>query len=459
MSDEFSQDDLQDGGEDPTLENDDYLADEEVSYKEYETSTNEAWRVDVWDKLSDDFDITLSEMRDWHDTYAGQGRTWTILRRYYYIAAIFIPESLKEVDHRRWTFKEIADEMSIPLRIVTEEFQKALDFWQKGKRTAKFTAKMASVRTSGEEEIHLPEQLDIYDDMSVDVIKSILTQIGYDHITDASHRLDIADRALTLKPYFEDRNRRPAARRIIGLEVSMHVYEAVLININNQMMREAKAEADFQANESNTGKNKFSDSHNKNLEDRLRNTEKALRDAAKAHTDLIQTLGIQDADEDHLKMVFTGALSSLIEACRAYENNEDNHLLDKVFTAKEIEWLLAPQGPRPSQYRMDIVLALGEDLKPENLYNPDYKPTKVTQKVSRKLQKIIKAYSDAAENDDGTIEGVDDASLDNDDAAPATLPEDPTIEAMASHTDQAGGVIKRPTMNRLDDDDDCIVSG
>ncbi len=429
---------------------DDFLIDNEVTYKEYQTSNGDAWRVDVWDKLSDDFDLSLSDMASWHDTFAGQGRLWTILRRYYFIAAIYDSKSLQEVEHRRWTFKEIADHLSVPLKLTLTEFDNALDFWRKGKSSAKMNAKMKSASNTtddSEAPANLPTQLDLYQDINEETITSILTQIGYNHIKEASHRLDIADRAITLKEFFEDRNRRASARQIIGLEVSMYNYEAVLININNQIQRESKELC------SNGDAKVFTDTHNKSLEDRLRNTEKALREAAAAHTKIIQALGIQDTDEDHLKTQFTGAISSLTEACRAFQNNEKNYLLDHVFTAKEINWLLAPQGPRPAQYRPDIVLQLIEDLKPENLYNKDYKPNAVTRETTRKLIKIMTAFSASEDNQSGIIKGVDDVSLDDTSAASTELPEDPTIEAMKSISPPPKTT---PKKSFHQEDDDCI---
>ena len=74
---------------------------EKPHFQEYQTSNEEFWRVDAWDNLSEDFGLSLEDLCAWHDSFSGQGRMWLVLRRYYYIAALFGGESAEEVEDRR----------------------------------------------------------------------------------------------------------------------------------------------------------------------------------------------------------------------------------------------------------------------------------------------------------------------------------------------------------------------
>lgn len=403
----------------------------EPEFTEYETSSEETWRVDAWDELSKDFNLTLSDMRGWHDAFAGQGRMWLILRRTYFVAALFNAQSLEDVDHRRWTASEIASDLGIKKHIVKEELKNAVDFWTKKKSGARMSAAVKSI-TADETESDpdpndIPTMLDMYDDIPEDQIESILKQVGFSHVKNKSHRLAIADRVIHLRELFQDKNKRVNAHRLISLEVTMYSYEEQKIAIRNQIDDEKMAE---DADESK----KKSDTHKKNLEDRLRLLESALDKAATQHGTLAEKLHIQDTDEDHLKQQFTGAISLMIESRRAYYANEDNKLFDNVFTEREFLWQTEPQGPRKAQYRPDIVLSLIESLKEENLFDPDYNSNIVNRESTKRFLKIMNAFSDSMDNEEKVIEGVDDLTMEAaSDSTTTMTPQDAAMGAIASN--------------------------
>ena len=308
---------------------------------------------------------------------------------------------------------------------MQKEHASAIEYWQKKKSSLKLSASMAELAGKSQDQAGNQASLNdkhisLYEDIEEEEVTDILKEINFNHIKDLSQRLDIADRALALKPFLEDRTQRVSALRIIGMEVSMHSYQSIMINITNEI--ETIINDDKGHNSKTLAE----------LETRLRNIEKALTATTEKHSKMVEFLGASDMDESKKKKIFTGALSELTELCREYYKDPDNALVDGVFKAIEIEWLLTPQGPRPAQYRADFVFSTWVAMQEHNLYDPNFDGNKsINREKTKKLLKIIKHFNSGEQPDESIIEGVDDVELDENTSGDSVLPE-PSL--MQSHS-------------------------
>jgi hypothetical protein len=92
------------------------------------------------------------------------------------------------------------------------------------------------------------------------------------------------------------------------------------------------------------------------------------------------------------RVSFRGVLSDLIVGHQDYYGNGDRKLMDKVFTATEIEWLLRAAVQVEARYRFSLNLAIIDCIN--GLYDPNFR-SRLKPRVLKQLDAAAKAVLDA----------------------------------------------------------------
>lgn len=349
--------------------------DELPPMEEYETSGEEYWQVNAWPGLAAAFSLKATDLPLWHDTFAGQGRMWEMMRRIYRIAPVMLDS---DVYLREWTITEVAESMGVAETLLQGEFSKVVSHWQGIRANDQVKQDVGAI--SDEDIAHLTRFSD-GDGMGDEVIQRLLKAFNFEHIQkDPVLRAEVASRIVSLKDWLNSPHTRTSARELIRMEITMHGMDKMLIVYRNKIAELLEKEV--------LSKDDFTEM--KGLEDRLGALEKQMRSTSEAHQKKQEAIGADDLDMTARKRIYTETVSQLVEMCAEYESDPENYKIDGVFTAREIEWLVEPKGERDPQYRFDVVMAINEAMQPENLWNSQYKPTKVTRRVCQDLARIIK---------------------------------------------------------------------
>ena len=297
---------------------------------------------------------------------------------------------------RTWTRAEIGKKFGIAAGQVDHEIENAVAHW-KLKHARREVARQA---TSGadDDEIEKLTSFSNADGIEKSAVDKLLVAFNFDEVKDEALRAQVAHRILSLKDYLASPHTRTSARQIIRMEVTLHGLEKILVGYNNQIDRlsEEDPERRSRGGEIDT------------LSDKAQKLDGEIRKISKAHADLQKDLGADDIDMTTRKRIFVETVAYIQDKCRQYESDPENVLVDGVFRAGEIDWLLEPLGERPPQYRPDISLRLKEALTPENLWNPDYQPTKIPLRVCQELRKIVETLRSVPEDAAPLIEPDDD---------------------------------------------------
>ena len=147
----------------------------------------------------------------------------------------------------------------------------------------------------------------------------------------------------------------------------------------------------------------------------------------------------------------------MMERVREYHENPEHKLVDGVFTAQEVVWLLTPTKLRAAQYRPDIVTRVNECLQPEHLFDRDYEPTKIQRKACRQLANIVRNLGMAQSEDN--IEGIDDAPTagEEDEGSVSTTPQLNMVAT--SDTVVAAGAVATPQVHSMRSaDEDGVIA-
>jgi hypothetical protein len=348
---------------------------ESVSYVPVEDKPE--WQIDRWPALARAFELQAGELPLWHAELAGQGRPWSILRLLYQIGPLF-GEAFDPDVMRPWTAAEIAGKFGITQAAVDEEHAAAVAFWQRRRQEVVIERRIAANTPPGKPE-RSGDEGDVEDEAAPEAtpaasiqglrevadgdVEQILIQAGFPLLKKPEHRLYCARRIVELERYFSAATWRETARQIVFSELNMREYERKLLeqNLNAKEFRE---------------------------------TEQSLTSLAEKHRKLLSEIGADQEEQVVQKSFAIDTFSYFARAMQEWYATGERKLIDGVFTAEEVMWLLTPSELRGSQYRPDIVVRLHEALRPENLWAEDYEPTPIQRQACRALKKIVSEFGD-----------------------------------------------------------------
>ena len=341
---------------------------------DFETVGEEYWRVDRFDLLSRDFGIGVAELGDWHEVLSGQGMAWTIAERIYQVGSLTDPP---DDVLRSWTRAEVAKRYSIPVAQVDAEIENAVKHWKLTRARRELDREVKS--EVGRSEIDILTNFSNADGLAVEDIDRLLEAFNFKEVKDPLMRVQVVKRILSLKDYLASPHTRTAAREIIRFEITMHGLEMILTMNQNKMQRLAQDDPEL----------RVSGGEIDGLAAKCKDLDTEIRKIGGEHAKRQKEIGADDIDMTTRKRIFVETVAFIQEKCREYESEPENVMVDGVFRAGEIDWLLDPLGGREAQYRPDISVRLADALLPENLWDPEYVPPKITIRVCQELRKIV----------------------------------------------------------------------
>lgn len=362
------------------------------SYVEFETTGDEYWAVDRFDRLRDDFGLVAGDLPQWQAMMSNQGRAWEIMRRFYRVASLTDPDD--EV-LREWTRAEIGKQMGIPKAQVDFEIEAAVKVWQL--QSARSEVARQAVSVMEDDELERLTSFSNAEGIEKEVVDRLLEAFNFTDVRDEALRAMVAKRILSLKDYLSGPHTRTSAREIIRMEVTMHGLEKVLVTYQNQIERLVREDPERKSRGTEIDA----------LSTKARELDGEIRKIGLDHAKKQKDIGADDIDMTTRKRIFVETAAYIMEQCRIYESDPANILVDGVFRAGEIDWLLEPLGERLPQYRPDIVVRVREALLPENLWNPEYVPSKIQVRVSQELRKIVESLRQAPVDGPALVEDDD----------------------------------------------------
>ena len=379
-------------------------------YVEFETTGEEYWAVDRFDLLAEDFSLETGDLADWHAAMAGQGLAWEICRRIYQVGSIADPD---EDVLRTWSRAEIAKKFGIPLKQVDHELANAVEHWRLKHAREEVSRQAAAL--ADDDEIERLTSFSNSGGIEKETVDRLLEAFNFSDVKDEGLRAQVAKRILSLKEYLSGPHTRTSAREIIRMEVTMHGLEKILVSYQNQIERLVEEDPERRTRGAEIDA----------LSKKAQELDGKIRDVGESHAKKQKAIGADDIDMTTRKRIFVETVAYIQEKCREYESDPENVLADGVFRPREIDWLLEPCGERTPQYRPDISVRLAEALTPKNLWDPDYMPTPISQRVCQELRRMVEhlrevpedapALPEVDEDDDdaegGTFEGNSDVPL------------------------------------------------
>jgi hypothetical protein len=387
---------------------------------EFDTAGEEYWRVDRFDLLARDFEgIEPAGMSDWHDILKGQGLAWSICERLYQVGSMLdAPEEVM----REWKKDEIAKRFGIPVAQVDAEIHRAAEHWRL--ETARRDLDRDAKTTADESEIDQLTNFSSAGDMGEDTIERLLTAFNFKEVKDPMHRVQVAKRILSLKDYLASPHTRTTAREIIRFEITMHGLEKVLTTTQNKVDRLIEEDAEMRVNDSEISR----------LTEKCKELDTEIRKIGAEHAKRQVAIGADDIDMTTRKRIFVETVAYIQEKCREYESDPENVLVDGVFRAREIDWLMDPLGEREPQYRPDIVVRLDDALCRKNLWDPEYVPPPISIRVCQELRKMVENMRKVPEDAPPLME------LDDEDEDAAAVGEEGMDLSLGADTSAAGEV-------------------
>lgn len=366
---------------------------EEPQYIEYEpTDESGYWRMERPDLLEADFGVTRASVERWH-RFIVRTPVWEFVRRLYQTGGMTDddPDIL-----RPWTRAELARRFGISEKELDHDISKAAEAW-KLQDARDNVARQADVESGGD----LDRMLTFGNasGLSGDAVDRLLDAFQFGDVSDPMLRVQVANRLLSLREYLESQHSRSSARQLVRYEISLHAAEKLLL------VYTAKIEMAL-ADDPMLDKNA---ALVEGYRARAEALDKEIRATTKAHGQLQKDIGADDYDKTTQKRIAVETIGYIMSKCQEYERDPESVYLDGVFTAGEIDWQLEPLGERLPQYRPDIVLRINEAMKPENLWDPGYKPTPIQIRVAQELRKLAECMRSVPEDAPPIME-IDDES-------------------------------------------------
>ena len=341
---------------------------------EYQTLTDEFWGVQDFAGLAARFSIGAGELAEWHDYVSKQGRAWDVVARLHGVASL-VTDNPDEL--RLWKLAELAKQYGAKEKQLDLEVKTAVRSWaaQKARQSVDGEA------TAGisEDDFRKLTAFTRKDGLGEGMTEELLEAFNFDDVKDELLRATVAQRILSLREYLTGHHTRTQARQLIRLEISIHTQERLQSRYQNEIDEALELDPKLTA-----GGDRI-----ESLRKKIKETEGEMRTLLDSHTKLAKAIGADETDLTARKVVIVDTMAYVMEQCRLFESEPANWRPDGIFTAGDIEWLTEPLGERPPQYRPDIVLRMREALAPENLWNPDYVPTPIQQRVVQKLRRAF----------------------------------------------------------------------
>lgn len=360
---------------------------------DFETTGEEFWRVERFDLLVRDFGLEVADLPEWHEVMAGQGLAWTIAERIYQVGSMLDPH---EDVLREWSRAEVAKMYGIPVAQVDKEIANAVRHWKL--QHARKDLDREAKKEVGQDEIDLLTSFSSANGIDTEAIDKLLEAFNFKEVKEPMMRVQVAKRILSLKDHLASPHTRTAAREIVRFEITMHGLEMILTTNQNKMQRLAQDDPELRVNGSEIDA----------LAVKCKDLDTEIRKIGKEHAARQKEIGADDIDMTTRKRIFVETVAYIQEQCRIYESDPGNVRVDGVFRANEIDWLMEPLGERGPQYRPSISVRMAEALTPENLWDPEYMPTKIAIRVEQELRKLVEHMRKVPEDAPPLIELDDD---------------------------------------------------
>lgn len=361
------------------------------------------WTVTDWRGLSAAFGLGAGEIVAFHRDFASDSRHWKIIRRIFGVMAS-MGEAVEEDDMESWDWKKLSTKLGVPEARLREELAEAVVFWKK----QCVSRKLQQAKSFAPEEVHSLDEMPkftVHREIEESAVTELLEKFRFGHIKSSADRLFVANRILELRGLFDDKNRRESARQLIVMELNLADSEASRALLKQRLDVLQKKASEISKTEGDEVM-AISTSLEKNEKAHTALSEKYFKAAADIGEDAIE--------EGEIRKIALGTFSHAVEALREYYASGERVLMDGMFAADELLFLTTPLAIRPAQYRPDIVLRVNEAMRPENLWDPDYKPSVIQREVSRRLLKLAKGLAD--EEEPTPIPEIDDAPGSEDEA-------------------------------------------
>lgn len=376
------------------------------------------WTVNDWRGLSATFGVGAAEMVAFHHDFSGDSRHWKIIRRIYGVMAS-MGDAVEEEDMESWDWKKLSSRLAVPEKLLREELDDAVVFWKK----QCVSRKIRQAKTAAPEEVNSLDEIprfNVHRDIEESAVRELLEKFRFGHVSSAADRLFVANRILEQRRLFDDKNRRESARQIIVMELNLADSEAGRALLKRRLDALLKKATDISKTE---GEEVMS------ISTSLEKNEKAHTALSEKYFKAAADIGEDAIEEGEVRKIALGTFSHAVEAVREYYASGERLLMDGMFAADELVFLTTPLGIRPAQYRPDIVLRVNEAMKPENLWDPDYKPTVIQREVSRRLLRLAKGLTE--EEEPAFIPDIDEAPGSEDDIQSDVILDVPAAEPAA----------------------------
>lgn len=361
------------------------------------------WTVTDWRALSATFEMGVDEIVTFHHDFSGDSRHWKIIRRIYGVMAS-MGDDVEEDDVESWDWKKLSSKLGVPEARLREELDEAVVFWKK----QRVSRKLKQAKTAAPEDVNSLDELpkfNVHREIEESDVTELLAKFRFGHVSSKVDRLFVANRILELRGLFDDKNRRESARQLIVMELNLADSEAARALLKQRLDVLLKKSTDIDKRE---GEEVIS------ITTALEKNEKAHTALSEKYFKAAADIGEEAIEEGGVRKIALGTFSHAVEAVREYYASGERVLMDGMFAADELIFLTTPLAIRPAQYRPDIVLRINEAMKPENLWDPDYKPSVIQRDVSRRLLKLVKVI--AEEEEPALIPEIDDAPGSEEDA-------------------------------------------
>lgn len=406
------------------------------------------WICNGWDTLAPQFQLADAEaLLDWIEAFSANTPLWTFLRAHFGIGPLIeiAGQGCKDL-------RASAKAAGFKIAAAEKELAGLTSHWQKEQALQKKRDedRAAALGQANNEEIISVGALK---DLPKEQVATLLHDNGFDQLPQAM-RLKVANRILELAPQLNSPATRQQAHNLIEMEVTLE-------NYSHLMQVLAEHQASIIENEDELSSN-LKVEKLLSIQKAIANQEKASTALSKQHASLLEAIGADQVTMAVQKSHAIDQIGYCVSALIDYYGKQDNHLVDGVFTERELKWLLTSTPYRPILYRLPLTVRINEALQPDALWNPDWEPSPITREAQRTLAKIVQEF--------GTIEepehfaGVDDLKENADDDP------DDDIEAGGDESDlgddteestpeQAAPNIPSTSPNRsfrIGDDESCI---
>jgi hypothetical protein len=350
---------------------------------EFWATEDDSWRIKDWPGLSEKFSLMQSEVEGWFKAVSGQGRAWNAIRGIYQVHPLLVSSPEEEEEQVPKTITDVVRTMDCTRPVLEKEIAALVQFWNKARAAAQLQKKIDEAPAQRQSEELNPY---INSDLDTGKVEELLQKTNLSQLKEPALRIYVAGRILDLQDHLNDKSTQTIARQILRNEISAWNQEKHIDYLANRKLAiedSGKPEKDIYRDLSK-------------LQEDIQKADKHLATIQDKITKGIAAIGADQMDEFQAKRTWTSAFSEIIDRQKQYYANPENLLMDGVFTPAEIEFQMTPTDFRPPQYRPDFVATINEAMKPENLWNPEFKSKSPGRAATRMLLKIVTRIGEEA---------------------------------------------------------------